>query len=226
MLKIYCDGACGGNPGPGGWAFVIPERNIEQSGYEPDTTNNRMEITAVYKALKYLYDHLINLGEDVEIITDSQYVVNTMTQGWKKNKNQDLWAYIDDYKYYFTNIKWAWVKGHASNEHNNKCDKLAVAEYKMYQALCEEKDEEKKRELEWYGEKIDLDPKEQKIRIEFSPYEKWMIGKGHHVLIFKDSCGMESYVAEADNKELLCIGDYQKCKQAIQAYKQAIKNIS
>ena len=88
MLKIYCDGACSGNPGPGGWAFVIPERGIEQSDYELDTTNNRMEITAVYKALKYLYDHLINLGENIEIITDSQYVINTMTQSWKKNKYQ------------------------------------------------------------------------------------------------------------------------------------------
>ena len=130
MLKIYCDGACSGNPGPGGWAFVIPELNVEQSGYEPDTTNNRMEITAVYKALKYLYDHSINLNEDIEIITDSQYVVNTMTQGWKKNKNQDLWAYIDEYKYYFTNIKWTWVKGHADNKYNQRCDELAVEAYK------------------------------------------------------------------------------------------------
>ena len=130
MLKIYCDGACSGNPGPGGWAFVIPERNIEQSGYEPDTTNNRMEITAVYKALEYLYKHLIHLGEAVEIITDSQYVINTMTQGWKKNKNQDLWAYIDEYKYYFTNIKWTWLKGHADNKYNQRCDELAVEAYK------------------------------------------------------------------------------------------------
>ena len=108
MLKIYCDGACSGNPGPGGWAFVIPELNIELAGFNKDTTNNRMEITAVFEALKYIYNnHHDIMGEDIEIITDSQYVINTMTKGWKKNKNTDLWSMLDYYRWYFTgNVKY------------------------------------------------------------------------------------------------------------------------
>lgn len=131
MLKIYCDGACSGNPGPGGWAFVIPELNIERSGYEPDTTNNRMEIFAVIQALKFIYNECPQYMDDgVEIITDSQYVVNTMINGWKKNKNQDLWSSLEYYLWYFLYVNWTWVKGHADNKHNQRCDELAVEAYR------------------------------------------------------------------------------------------------
>lgn len=131
MLKIYCDGACSGNPGPGGWAFVIPELNVEMSGYEPDTTNNRMEIFAVIQALKFIYHECRQYMDDgVEIITDSQYVVNTMTNGWKKNKNQDLWSSLEYYLWYFLYVNWTWVKGHADNKYNQRCDELAVEAYK------------------------------------------------------------------------------------------------
>ena len=220
MLKIYCDGACSGNPGPGGWAFVIPQLNIEQSGYEVDTTNNRMEITAAYKALEYLYKHLINLGEAVEIITDSQYVINTMTQGWKKNKNQDLWAYIDEYNYYFTDIKWTWVKGHASNEYNNRCDELAVSEYKKYQNYNKKLSEEiAKNDINRYGEMMPINLN-QKIDIRFTPYERYNLGNNRYIQIFKCTALDNVYAAELNSKELLYIGNYDGCKNVIAHYNQ------
>jgi ribonuclease HI len=133
MLKIYTDGACSGNPGPGGWAYVIPEYTKEEFDYVPDTTNNRMELTAVIEglhgALKYAN------GGDVEIITDSQYVVNTMTLGWKKNKNVDLWQELDNILVYFHEVKWTWIKGHADNPYNKRCDELAVNAYNYYKKM-------------------------------------------------------------------------------------------
>ena len=133
MLKIYTDGACSGNPGPGGWAYVIPEYTKEEFDYAPATTNNRMELIAVIEglhgALKYAN------GGDVEIITDSQYVVNTMTLGWKKNKNVDLWQELDNILVYFHEVKWTWVKGHADNPYNKRCDELAVNAYNYYKKM-------------------------------------------------------------------------------------------
>lgn len=220
MLKIYCDGACSGNPGPGGWAFVIPELNVEMSGYEVDTTNNRMEITAVYKALEYLYRQLINLGEDVEIITDSQYVINTMTQGWKMNKNKDLWAYLASYGYYFNDIKWTWVKGHASNEYNNRCDELAVSEYKKYQDYNKKLSEEiAKNDINRYGEMMPINLN-QKIDIRFAPYEKYNLGNNKYIQIFKCTALDNVYAAELNSKELLYIGNYDGCKNIIAHYNQ------
>lgn len=120
---IYTDGACSGNPGPGGWGAILTEGTREKriSGYEHNTTNNRMELLAAIKGLEALLCPC-----DVEIVTDSKYLVNTMTLGWKRNKNLDLWEQLD---YYATihNIRYTWVKGHASNEYNNACDKMAVA---------------------------------------------------------------------------------------------------
>lgn len=224
MLRIYCDGACSGNPGPGGWAFVIPSRKVEQSGYEEQTTNNRMEITAVYEALKYLYNHLISLGEDIEIITDSQYVVNTMTKGWQKKKNTDLWACIEDYGFYFANIKWTWVKGHSDNKYNQRCDELAVKEYKAKQEQkLRVKESEEKRELEWYGEKVPLHASES-IMVGFEPYERYKVGEDHFVLILKCLSLKNVYATEADSKELLTIGRYSECRQALQNYKSLVED--
>lgn len=128
-VTIFSDGACSGNPGPGGWASVLlcngRERRI--SGSCESTTNNRMEITAVLEALKVL-----KFPCYVTVVTDSAYVVNTMTQGWKRNKNNDLWAELDKYVYGIHNVKFVWIKGHASNEYNKICDKMAVAEYQKY----------------------------------------------------------------------------------------------
>jgi len=156
MLKVYCDGACSGNPGPGGWAFVIPKFDIEISDYEEQTTNNRMEITAVMKALEYLLEHFFN-EDNIEIITDSQYVINTMTKGWQKKKNTDLWDRLDNAVGKFNSVTWTWVKGHADNKHNQRCDELAVAEYRAYQESKRTiKELEEERELKWYGKQIPL----------------------------------------------------------------------
>lgn len=124
MIKLYTDGACSPNPGLGGWAaiFIIDGKIYKHCGYLENTTNNIMEITAVIKGLQYIK----NFTDEVEILTDSQYVVCTMTQGWKKNKNQELWSQLDKELKNFTNIKWTWVKGHDSNLYNNMCDELAV----------------------------------------------------------------------------------------------------
>lgn len=131
MIQVYCDGACSGNPGPGGWAFMIPALGVEKSGFVDNTTNNRMEITAVIKALEWLSSRYSSRA-DVEIITDSQYVVNTMTRSWKKNKNIDLWHMLDYLLSFNWQLTWTWVKGHADNQYNARCDELAVSEYKKH----------------------------------------------------------------------------------------------
>ena len=135
-VTIYTDGACSGNPGPGGYGAILicngKEREI--SGGEPETTNNRMEIRAVIESLKKLKHPC-----DVEVYSDSSYVVNTFLQGWitswqKKNwhnssgdsvKNQDLWQELYDLTQYH-HVSWIKVKGHSDNEYNNRCDKLAT----------------------------------------------------------------------------------------------------
>ena len=127
-IKLYTDGACSGNPGPGGWAAIIINGDYihKISGSDESTTNNRMEIIAIIEGLK-----MISETSKVEVITDSAYVVNTMTKGWKRNKNQDLWEELDNLVLK-RDVKFTWVKGHASNQYNNECDKMAVAEYQKY----------------------------------------------------------------------------------------------
>lgn len=141
MIQVYCDGACSGNPGPGGWAFVIPSLGIKKSGYQNATTNNRMELKAVIEALSYLSSTNDRSYSDleVEIITDSQYVVKSMTENWRKLKNTDLWdtlAYLCSLGW---KITWTWVKGHASNPYNTRCDELAVEAYTKKMAADERK---------------------------------------------------------------------------------------
>jgi len=137
---VYTDGGCSGNPGPGGWAFVVVENSqvvFKSSGNENDTTNNRMELTAVINALKYAIN---KKGEKVMLITDSQYVKNGITMwifNWKKNgwrtankqpvKNQDLWKELDSWVAK-TNVQWSWVKGHAGNTYNEMCDSMVRIE--------------------------------------------------------------------------------------------------
>lgn len=132
---IYTDGACSGNPGPGGWAAILNYKGIEKEiyGFEDNTTNNRMELMAPIKALEQLKEPC-----SVHINTDSAYVYNAFTKGWidkwQKNKwqtaskqpvqNQDLWKRLIE----LTNIhgvKWNKVKGHSNDEKNNRCDELA-----------------------------------------------------------------------------------------------------
>ena len=134
--KIYTDGACSGNPGPGGWGAVILDQDNKQksiSGSEKNTTNNRMELLAAIMSLKK-----IKTNSEVVIFTDSTYVKNGITEwmkNWKKNgwknsskkpvKNKDLWEKLD--KLCEANsVSWKWVKGHSTNEFNNLADELAT----------------------------------------------------------------------------------------------------
>jgi len=139
-IIMYTDGACSGNPGPGGYAAVLMyEENIKEiSGFEKDTTNNKMEMTAVIKGLESIKEPC-----DIEIYSDSSYVVDSVEKGWlfgwvKKNwiksdkkpvKNIELWTEMLKYLK-MHNIKFIKVKGHSDNEYNNRCDKLAVEAYK------------------------------------------------------------------------------------------------
>jgi ribonuclease HI len=133
-VTIYTDGACKGNPGPGGWGalLIFRDRERELFGGEPATTNNRMEMTAVIRALESL-----KRACDVDLYTDSQYVRNgikSWIHGWKKNgwktsdrkpvKNEDLWRELDALAARH-NIRWHWVKGHAENPGNLRADALA-----------------------------------------------------------------------------------------------------
>ena len=139
-VTIYTDGACSGNPGPGGWGAILMYKDTKKeiSGAQKDTTNNIMEITAVIEALKMLKEIC-----EVQVYSDSAYVVNAIEKGWlekwKKNnwktsgkddvKNKELWEELDTLiqKHSVEFIK---VKGHSDNEYNNRCDHLATSAIK------------------------------------------------------------------------------------------------
>ena len=124
LIVIYTDGACLGNPGPGGWGAVILENGEKKQlhGSEENTTNNRMEVTAVLEALR-----TIPRNADVRIFSDSTYVINTMTKNWKRKKNQDLWTLLDN-EVGPRNVEWEWVKGHSGDRFNEEADQLAYGE--------------------------------------------------------------------------------------------------
>ena len=136
MIEIYTDGSCLKNPdGPGGWAFCyIPEIEIENenkrviivSNGDKSTTNNRMELTAVIEALRFIGNDLIN---EYKIYTDSQLTIKCATGVWKRNKNLDLWKLYDKYS---KGIKFnfEWVKGHSGNTYNELVDQAAYKEAK------------------------------------------------------------------------------------------------
>ena len=130
VVEIYTDGACSGNPGPGGWGAILRYGDVEKELYggEEETTNNRMEMMAVIKALEAL-----NKRSTVEIYTDSTYVQKGVTEwmeGWKaknwpsKIKNQDLWKRIDSLVDSH-DVRFFWVKGHAGHPENERADELA-----------------------------------------------------------------------------------------------------
>ena len=141
-VTIYTDGACSGNPGPGGWGAILEWQGHEKelSGGEAQTTNNRMELTAVLTALRLLKEPCI-----VELYSDSKYVVDAIDKGWlygwqkkgwiKADKkpvlNVDLWQQLLP-ELARHKVHLHWVKGHAENEKNNRCDQLAVAESKKF----------------------------------------------------------------------------------------------
>ena len=142
-VTIYTDGACSGNPGPGGWGAILRYKETEKelSGGAADTTNNRMELTAVIEALALLKESCV-----VELYSDSKYVIDGLSKGWAKGwqkrgwiksdkkpaLNPDLWerllALTDRHEMHYH-----WVKGHAENEKNNRCDQMAVAESRKFQ---------------------------------------------------------------------------------------------
>lgn len=144
-IKIYTDGGCTGNPGPGGWGSVIlvEDREIKLSGGLSNTTNNQMELTAVIKALEYIGKEF-SFNDELSIYTDSQYVKNGITSwiiNWEKNgwrtaskkpvKNKELWIALRT----LTNmakIQWFWVKGHSGDKYNEMCDKLVESERLKY----------------------------------------------------------------------------------------------
>ena len=135
-VQIYTDGACSGNPGPGGWGAILCYNGIEKelSGGEKQTTNNRMELTGVISALRALKEPCI-----VELWSDSKYVIDALEKGWaqgwrkrgwvKSDKkpalNPDLWEQLLDLTEKHE-MHYHWVKGHADNEKNNRCDQMAV----------------------------------------------------------------------------------------------------
>jgi ribonuclease HI len=139
QVTIYTDGACSGNPGPGGWGAILiyGEYEKELAGYEAETTNNRMEMMAVIEALKTLKDSCA-----VTLYTDSTYVMKGMQEwlaGWKARgwktaskkpvKNQDLWQMLDA-EVARHQVDWHWVKGHSGDPLNERADQLAVQAYK------------------------------------------------------------------------------------------------
>lgn len=134
-ITIYTDGACSGNPGPGGWGAILiyGEHKKELSGGALETTNNRMELSAAIEALNALK----GAGHSVDLYTDSKYVKGGITEwmrgwkarGWKTSqkkpvKNEDLWRALDDAQSRHS-VKWHWVKGHADNPLNERADELA-----------------------------------------------------------------------------------------------------
>ena len=135
IVEIYTDGACSGNPGPGGWGAILRYNGLEKelSGGERDTTNNRMEMMAAIAGLEAL-----KKASTVKIYTDSKYVqqgVSEWMEGWKKKgwpakiKNQDLWKRLD-VLIQKHDVKFIWIKGHAGHPENERADELAVAAIK------------------------------------------------------------------------------------------------
>lgn len=141
-VTVYTDGACSGNPGPGGWGAVLQYKGVEKeiSGGERETTNNRMELTAVISALECLKEPCI-----VELYSDSRYVIDALEKGWAEGwrkkgwkrsgkepaLNPDLWEtllnLVEKHEMHYH-----WVKGHEDNVFNNRCDELAVAEREKF----------------------------------------------------------------------------------------------
>jgi ribonuclease HI len=146
MIHLFTDGGCSGNPGPGGWAFVLRHvptgKEMEQSGGERETTNNRMELTAVVKGLEAL-----KKSSEVELFTDSVYVGKGISEwmpkwkanGWRRKegkkwaevKNVDLWQELDVLLAQHT-VTYTRVAGHSGHPENDRCDELAVAAYQKF----------------------------------------------------------------------------------------------
>lgn len=144
-VTLYTDGACSGNPGPGGWGVILKYKETEKelSGGEENTTNNRMELTAVIRGLEALKEPCI-----VELYSDSKYVIDGLSKGWaeswrekgwkkadkKPALNPDLWETLLQLTGKHQ-MRYHWVKGHAENPYNNRCDQLAVSQWQKIKTL-------------------------------------------------------------------------------------------
>lgn len=142
QVEVYTDGACSGNPGPGGWGAILRYKAHEKelSGGEAETTNNRMELMALIAALEQLKEPC-----EIDLCSDSQYVINGLQKGWAKGwrargwkkadkspaLNSDLWARLLDLSEAHT-IHYNWIKGHAGHPENERCDRLAVEQSKRF----------------------------------------------------------------------------------------------
>ena len=142
QVTLYTDGACSGNPGPGGWGAILLYNGVEKvlSGGEDNTTNNRMELTAVIRGLAALKEPCA-----VTLYSDSKYVIDALQKGWAESWQKNGWKKADKkpalnpdlWEQLLTLTKihaltYHWVKGHAENPYNNRCDALAVAEWKKF----------------------------------------------------------------------------------------------
>jgi ribonuclease HI len=145
-VQLFADGACSGNPGPGGWAFILRHpssgKELEHSGGEPQTTNNRMELTAVIRGLATL-----KRPATVELVSDSEYVTRGLSEWlpkwkandwrrrengkWKEVKNEELWRALDELLAKHR-VRVTHVRGHSGHPENERCDVLAVAAYQQY----------------------------------------------------------------------------------------------
>ncbi len=142
-VVIYTDGACSGNPGAGGWGAILFYKDTmrEISGFEPNTTNNQMELTAAIKALD-----MLKVPCEIDLYSDSAYLINAFNQGWitkwqmngfrnankKPVQNLELWQQLIEYNN-MHKITWIKVKGHADNKYNNRCDEMATGEIAKHQ---------------------------------------------------------------------------------------------
>ena len=137
QIEIFTDGSCKGNPGPGGWCAIVLEKKSGESeklrkpfkilkGRIDDTTNNRMEMTAVIEALRYI-DHQKLSRAHITLFSDSNLIIQTLLQGWKRKANKDLWEELDSFNEELE-VEYVWIKGHAKNRWNNECDKVAQKE--------------------------------------------------------------------------------------------------
>ena len=138
QVEVYTDGACSGNPGPGGWGAILRFQGIEKeiAGFERETTNNRMELTAAIQGLSRLKEPCL-----VDLYTDSQYLSKAINEGWLQNwkkkgwvksdkkpvLNVELWQALDE-QLRRHQVRIHWVKGHADNPFNNRCDALATGQ--------------------------------------------------------------------------------------------------
>lgn len=131
-IQIFTDGSSLGNPGPGGFCAIIKTKNKSGKefivkGGEARTTNNRMEMMAIIRALEEIHKKFPK-EKVCEVFSDSNLIISTITKGWKRKKNQDLWVQLDTAAEKFEEIGWHWVRGHSNHPENTRADKIAVQE--------------------------------------------------------------------------------------------------